>query len=177
MAREFRENGAVSLYIAAPPDAVYERIADVTATGRRSTECRSCEWLPGAQPGAVGARFVGRNRSRIARWSRTCEVVVADRGRRFAFRTVPERIDLSRADSTTWSYTVEPEGGGTRVTHAYEITKLPVGPFKWLYARVMPHHCDMRPHMTHTLEALRAELELESSNREATRLREPSSDS
>jgi hypothetical protein len=159
MARTIRDEGAVDLLIAAPPDAIYERVADVTATGDRSVECRSCEWLPGAPPASVGARFRGRNRSGLIRWSRVCEVTKAEPGRSFSFQTVPERFDPTRADSTTWSYVLEPEGTGTRVTHAYRITKLPLPPLQWLYARMLPQHRDMRPQMTHTLEALRAELE------------------
>jgi hypothetical protein len=89
-----------------------------------------------------------------------CEVTEAEPGRKFSFRTVPERLDPMRADSATWSYLLVPEGPGTRVTHAYRITKWPVGPFKWLYGRVFPQHRDMRPQMTQTLEALRAELEV-----------------
>jgi Polyketide cyclase / dehydrase and lipid transport len=159
VAEMIRTSGEVDLYIDAPADAVYRRIADVTRTGDRSVECRSCEWLPGSTPGAVGARFRGRNRSGMIRWSRKCEVVAAEPGRRFAFRTVPERFDPTRADSTTWSYALEPEGEGTRVRHAYEITKWPVRPLQWLYARMLPQHRDMRPQMAHTLEALRAEVE------------------
>jgi len=159
MAGQIRADGAVDIFIAAPPAAVYERIADVTATGDRSLECRSCEWLPGAAPGTVAARFRGRNRSGLVRWSRVCEVTAADPGRLFSFRTVPERFDPTRADSTTWRYTLEPERAGTRVTHSYRITKWPVRPLQFLYARMLPQHRDMRPQMTHTLEALRAELE------------------
>ncbi len=164
MTRTFQSQGVVDLFIDAPADAVYERIADVTATGDRSVECRSCEWLAGSPPGTVGARFRGRNRSGIFRWSRVCEVTAAEPGRLFSFRTVPERFDPTRADSTTWSYTLKPEGSGTHVTHAYEITKWPVRPLQWLYARMLPQHRDMRPQMAHTLEALRAELEGPSSS-------------
>ena len=39
------------------------------------------------------------------------------------------------------------------------ITKWPVRPLQWLSARMLPQHRDLRPQMTHTLEALRAELE------------------
>ncbi|MCW2712672.1 MAG: hypothetical protein JWP24_2866 [Marmoricola sp.] len=68
-------------------------------------------------PGSVGAVFRGRNRVRLAaRWSR-CEVVAAEPGRAFAFRTLPERLDPSRRDSTTWSYRLEPTADGTRVEH------------------------------------------------------------
>jgi hypothetical protein len=159
MTQAWRYEGSVELCIAAPADAVYERIADVTATGDRSLETRSCEWLPGAAPGSVGARFRGRNRSGRIRWSRVCEVTTAEPGRSFAFRTVPERFDPTRADSTTWSYELEPAEDGTRVTHSYRITKRPMRPLQWLYGRMMPQHRDMRPQMMHTLESLRTEFD------------------
>lgn len=146
-------------YIAAAPEAVYAAVADVTRIGERSAECRSAEWLPGSTPGAVGARFRGRNRSGLARWSRVCEIVTADHGRELAFRTVPERLDVSRRDSTRWSYTFEPQGPGTKVVHSYEITALPVWPFRAVYGRLLPHHRDMRPQMAHTLAILKDSLE------------------
>jgi hypothetical protein len=149
--------------IAADANAIYDVIADVTTTGQRSVECRSCEWLPGAAPGTVGSRFRGHNRRGLARWSRVCEVVEAEPGRAFAFRTIPARMNPSQNDSTTWSYRLVPEGAGTRVTHGYQITKHPARPIKWLYGLLFPHHRDMRPQMTHTLEALRGELQADRS--------------
>jgi hypothetical protein len=80
-------------------------------------------------------------------------------GEDLAFRTVPERFGPRRADSTTWTDTLAPEGTSTRVTHSYEVTKFPVPPFRWLDARPLPQHLDGHPKMAHTLEALRAELE------------------
>lgn len=156
----WRSEGEVELLIAAPPDVVYAAVADVTRTGERSPECRKAEWLPGPVPATVGARFRGRNRSGLARWSRVCEVIEAEPGRSFAFRTVPERFDPSRRDSTTWRYTlaVDPDGR-TRVTHSYEITLLPLALFRALYGRLLPHHRDMRPQMAETLQALKASLE------------------
>lgn len=159
MTQQWRHEGSVEIVIAADADTIYARIADVTTVGGRSVECRSCEWLPGAAPGTVGSRFRGRNRSGRLRWSRVCEVTEADPGRRFAFRVVPARFDPSRADSTTWSYVLVPEGTATRVTHAYRIEKWPARPLKWLYGRLLPQHRDMRPQMAHTLEQLRRELE------------------
>jgi hypothetical protein len=100
--------------------------------------------LPREQPGRVGGPVVaplpgGGRRS----------------GRSFAFRTLPERLDVSRRDSTTWRYDLEPVDGGTRVRHSYEITSLPVQPIRAFYGLLMPHHRDMRPHMRANLEALR----------------------
>jgi polyketide cyclase/dehydrase/lipid transport protein len=157
--RLWRTEGSVDTIIAAPPREVYAAVADITRTGERSSECRAAEWLPGSTPGQVGSRFRGRNRSGVARWSRVCEVTANDPGSSFVFRTVPERIDPSRRDSTTWSYTLAPEGDGTRVTHSYEITTLPLRPFRALYGRILPHHRDMRPQMAETLAALKAALE------------------
>jgi uncharacterized protein YndB with AHSA1/START domain len=49
----------VSVEIAAPPDAVYDLIADVTRMGEWSPECVRCRWLDGAQEARPGARFRG----------------------------------------------------------------------------------------------------------------------
>ena len=157
--RAWRTEGSVDTFIAAPPREVYAAVADVTRTGERSPECRAAEWLSGSAPGQVGSRFRGRNRAGLVRWSRVCEVTANDPGSRFVFRTVPERLDLSRRDSTTWSYTFVPEGDGTRVTHSYEITMWPTQPFRALYGWILPHHRDMRPQMAETLAALKASLE------------------
>ena len=156
---EWRTTGAASIHIDAPADVTYDRIADVTRTGEQSLECQGAAWLPGSTPGAVGARFRGRNKSGLARWSRTCEVVEAERGRRFAFRTMPERFDFTRADSTIWAYTIEPDGAGCVVTHDYRIVKRPLPGLRQMLALMFPHHRDMRPHLEHTLRALKAEIE------------------
>lgn len=157
--RIWRTEGSVDTFIAAPPREVYAAVADITRTGERSSECRAAEWLPDAAPGRVGSRFRGRNRSGVARWSRVCEVTANDPESTFVFRTVPERIDPSRRDSTTWSYTFAAEADGTRVTHAYAITTLPSWPFRSLYGWILPHHRDMRPKMSETLAALKATME------------------
>jgi hypothetical protein len=159
MARDWLTAGSVERVVDAPPAEVYRRIADVTSTGERSNECRQAEWLPGgpAEP-VLGARFRGHNRSGVARWSRVCEVVEARPGEAFAFRTVPERRDLSRRDSTTWRYELLPEEAGTRVRHSYEITTPPLPPFRALFGLLLPQHRDMRPSMQFTLDQLAASV-------------------
>lgn len=155
MAAQWRSGGSVERLVAAGPEEIYRLITDVTSTGQRSDECHSAQWLPdGPQAAKVGARFRGRNRFGIARWSRVCEVLEAEPGRLFAFRTVPERLDVSRADSTTWRYELSPEDGGTLVRHSYEITRMPMPPFRTIYGVLLPHHRDMRPAMQHTLDRL-----------------------
>lgn len=155
MAREWRTGGSVELVVRASPDEVYRTLSNVASMSDRSDECRSATWLPGTPAQVVvGARFRGHNKSGVVRWSRVCEVVEADVGRRFAFRTVPERYDVSRADSTTWRYELTPVDNETLVRHSYEITRMPLPPFKALYSVLFPHHRDMRPSMQVTLQRL-----------------------
>lgn len=155
MGAQWRTEGSVERLIPASAEEIYRVVTDVASAGERSEECRSAAWLPGGpQRAEVGARFRGHNRSRLARWSRVCEVTEAEPGRRFAFRTLPERRDPSRADSTTWRFELVPQDGGTLVRHSYEITLMPLRPFKALYSVLLPQHKDMRPAMAHTLDRL-----------------------
>ncbi|MFE5700840.1 hemerythrin domain-containing protein [Rhodococcus koreensis] len=147
--------GSAELWIDVPARPLYDVVADVTRITERSPECRSCAWLPGRSPGAVGARFRGHNRAHHMRWSRVCEVTAADPGRKFAFRTVSDRRNPLYHDSTTWSYTFRADGDGTRVTHSYRIDVLPYRPLLSLYSHLQPQHRDMRPQMRQNLEALR----------------------
>jgi uncharacterized protein YndB with AHSA1/START domain len=104
--------------IAAPPDRIYELIADVTNMGRWSPECVACEWLD--EPGVVGSRFRGRNRRGLARWTTVAEVLVSDPGREFAFAT------LHKGErSTSWRYQLESDGPATTVTESFEAIRTP----------------------------------------------------
>ena len=63
--------GEASVRVAAAPEKVYELVSDVTRMGEWSPETTSAEWIDGATGPAVGARFKGRNRNGVARWSTT----------------------------------------------------------------------------------------------------------
>jgi len=153
--RPWRTRGEVSLHIDAPPERLYDLVADVGSAPTRSQEVRACLWLDGPPAGTVGSRFRGRNRAGLIRWSRVCEVVTATRGEAFAFRTVPERLDPTRRDSCVWGYLFEPEGTGTRTTHYYTFVQPPRPWLLTLYGILMPHHRDARPALRHTLEQLK----------------------
>ena len=142
--------------IEAPPERLYDLVADVGSAPTRSQEVQACNWLDGPPAGTVGSRFRGRNRAGLIRWSRVCEVVTAKRGEAFAFRTVPERFDVTRRDSSTWGYLFARDGTGTRVTHYYTLMQPPQ---RWLlavYGILLPHHRDARPALRHTLMQLDA---------------------
>jgi uncharacterized protein YndB with AHSA1/START domain len=153
-----RTGGAVSVYVAAPPALVWELIADVTLMRHWSPETRACHWVGRVRRPEVGARFVGRNRWKFIQWHRTSEVVAAEPGREFAFRTIPG-VMPNKQDSTEWRYLLEPADNGTRLEESYEIVRMP-REFMWkLIPRLFPHHLDMRPHMQATLERIKAAAE------------------
>ena len=107
-----------SVTIDAPPEAVYDLVADVTRMGEWSPECVRCEWQ--GEPGIVGSRFRGHNRSGPARWSTTAEVVTADRPNSFAFATLNgDKV------GTRWTYTLRPTDGGTELSESFESVSTP----------------------------------------------------
>ena len=67
-------NGRAEVVVDASPDAVWQVVSDVTRTGDWSAECHRVRWLGDTTAAAPGARFRGRNRNGLIRWSRTCEL-------------------------------------------------------------------------------------------------------
>ena len=101
--------------IDAPPEAVYALVADLPAMGRWSPECYRCDWLGGATAAAPGARFKGRNRIGMRRWSTTGTVVAADPGQELTFDVEYYGLPVSR-----WSYRIAARDGGCTVTESTE---------------------------------------------------------
>ena len=149
--------GEASLRVEAAPEKVYELVSDVTRMGEWSPETTSAEWLDGATGPEVGARFKGRNRHGIARWSTTPRVVAADPGREFAFATT-----WLGKDNTQWTYRFEPDGTGTRVTESFEmLVDVPwyfTASERWLMG-VKDRKADLEAAMAKTLERLKAAVE------------------
>jgi hypothetical protein len=114
----FLTRDEVSIWIDAPPEAVYDLVADVTRTPEWSPEVIRCEWVDPAQGPAVGARFKARNKVSWMSWSNEPVVEVAERGREFAFSR-RERI----GGAVLWRYRFEASGTGTKVTESYEVTR------------------------------------------------------
>jgi uncharacterized protein YndB with AHSA1/START domain len=110
--------GSARIEVAAPPERVYDLIADVTRMGEWSPECRSCEWQGPA--GQVGSRFKGKNRSGPLRWTTTAEVLAADRPREFTFATM-----FRGSPATKWSYRLEDKDGGTVLTESFDALHTP----------------------------------------------------
>lgn len=146
----------VRRWIDAPPELLYDMVSDVTRTPEWSPEIVSCAWLDGATGPAVGARFAARNTSAWLSWTNEPVVVVADRGREFAFSR-RERT----AGELVWRYRFEPAGTGTTVIESYEVTR-PVPRATYLLFRLLGSRdraADMRAGMERTLERLQAAAE------------------
>jgi uncharacterized protein YndB with AHSA1/START domain len=143
---------AVSLRIAAPAERLYDLVSDPTQMGRLSPECVGGRWLDGATGPAVGARFKGRNRRGLARWSTTNRVVEAEPGRAFAFET--------KQSGTRWTYRFEPDGDATVVTEsraAWRERPLVAKAFaRFALGGVEDHEDELRQGMQATLERLKA---------------------
>ena len=144
----------VSTDIDAPPEVVYDLVADVTQMGRWSPETYRCEWLGDATGPAVGARFKGWNRARFgpvpARWSTVSTVRRADRGRAFSFDTTQS--------ATRWTYRFDPMEGGTRATESRESIDENLRN-KVLNALVPQRHDVLLDGMAETLQRLKAAAE------------------
>lgn len=124
--------------MAAPVEAVWRVVSDVTRTGEWSHECHSVHWLGGATSAVPGARFRGGNKAFWWRWSRTNEVTDVEPGLIIAWRTLPT---WRFVDSTEWRITLEPTPNGTRIKQTYQVVRCPRW-WEWLVAHIIPPHRD-----------------------------------
>ncbi len=100
-----------SVVVACSPEVLYDIVSDVTRTGEWSPVCRACWWDQGAGP-SVGSWFTGRNETPERTWETRSQVVVADRGREFAWAVGGSWV--------RWGFTLTPVEGGTRLTESWE---------------------------------------------------------
>jgi len=141
--------------IDAPPERLYDMVADLECMGQWSPECQRVEWTDGSGGSAQGATFVGHNKGGpmgLMKWSRHGRVVTADPGREFSFAT-----EEGGRESTLWSYRFDPVEGGTRVTESYDVKWIPT------WARIVDvptnRHGELQEAMRHTLRRLKAAAE------------------
>ena len=106
--------------VAAPPELVWDLVADITRVSGWSPECIRTAWL--GQPAGPwpGARFKGHNRFPNGfEWEVTCVVTEADRPRTFGWSVLDDSGDPARP-SSLWRYEIDPlPGGGSRVRQRF----------------------------------------------------------
>lgn len=149
---------AGTIHIAATPEVIYDLVSDVTRMGEWSPECTKAEWLNGATGPSVGAKFRGRNRHGLMRWTTTPRIVVAEPGREFSF-VAP---DILGYDTARWTYRFDPTASGTEVTEVCEILRdLPLF-MRWAVRwgmGVEDRKADLEANIRSTLDALKADVE------------------
>jgi uncharacterized protein YndB with AHSA1/START domain len=94
---------SASVDIAAPAEAVWALVSDLTRMGEWSPETERVEWTGGATGPSVGATFKGHNRHGSKRWTTTCTVTVAEPPRELAWDVKA----LGVVPVATWRYEVE----------------------------------------------------------------------
>ena len=149
---------SVTIDVAAPPEVVYDLIADLTRMGEWSPECAGGAWLTDER--GSGARFKGRNRRGLVRWSTIAEVLIADRPRELSFATLHRELPATR-----WTYHLVPVGDGTRLTESFEAVRTPVliGLAERFVLRNRQQQLEAG--IEHTLEAIKAAAEQEGARR------------
>lgn len=119
--------------IDAPPERVYDLIADVARVGDFSPEATGAR---GASPApGVGEKFWGLNKRGPWRWFTRCTVLDARRGRRFSFD-----VDFPPMPVSRWTYEIEPTETGCRVTETWNDRREGplAAPIKWVGGVIIP---------------------------------------
>ena len=102
-----------NITIARAPEDLYDLIADVSLMGQWSPVCT------GGSYDEDGEWFTGTNAMGESTWETRCRVVVAERGREFAF--INDGLD-GRVEMVSWAFTFRPvAGGGTDVTQVWQV--------------------------------------------------------
>lgn len=145
----------VELVIEHDAELLYEMVSDLPRIGEWSPECERVDWEGDVAVPVEGTTFNGHNAvgpGRRIRYSRHGRVLVAERGKEFAFIT-----DEGGRESTLWRYRFEPTRHGTRVTEGYEVRWIPT------WARILDvplnRHKELLVNMRTTLERLKAAAE------------------
>lgn len=152
--------------IHAPAERIWDMVADVTRMGEWSPECFRCRWIGSPKGPEVGARFIGFNRATWRIWATPNQVVEADRGRIFAWRTL--------FNGNIWSYRMEPDDldadaagapSRTRVTESRQLPAKRPGLGKLsldvFFGGTERHDERMREGIRQTLARLKAAAEAE----------------
>lgn len=111
----YPEQSSASIEIDAPPEAVWQLVADVTRMGEWSPECVRAEWEDGATGPAVGAHFHGYNRADTFEWDAPCIVAECEPGKVFAFE-----VPRDDPNATKWRFEFAANDSGTTLTESFD---------------------------------------------------------
>ena len=141
---------SVTKDIHAPAERVWTLVTDLPRMGEWSPENTGGEWTKGSTGPAVGATFVGTNKSAKRDWSTQCTVRVCKPPRSFAFD-----VNAGRVKVATWSYEIEPTATGCRVTETWTDRRNPlIRSLGGFFSGVSDRESFNRTSMEHTLNGL-----------------------
>lgn len=119
---------------------LYDMVSDVTRIGEWSPVCKACWWDEG-NAAHVGDWFTGRNVLPERTWETRSEVVVAERGREFAF--------IVGGSYVRWGYAFAALGEGTRVTESWEFLPEGIAMFEGKFGADAPTQIGLRTGAAH----------------------------
>jgi hypothetical protein len=146
---------SVTVAMDAPPEAVWDLVADIRNTGKFSPETFEAEWLDGATGPALGATFRGhvkRNEIGPVYWT-TCRVTACEPGREFGFEVL-----LGGKPVNNWHYLFAPVNGGTEVTESFRMSESLMTTLFGLFGGQLRTRRNIRD-MRKTLERIKAVVE------------------
>ena len=102
----------VSTLIEAPPERVWQIVADIALMPTMSEELQRIEWLDGATEPAVGVRFVGHSKHPdLGEWATTSQVIECEPGQVLAWA-----VEDIENPSAIWRFRLTPNGNGTALS-------------------------------------------------------------
>jgi uncharacterized protein YndB with AHSA1/START domain len=139
--------------VAAPPEAVWAVVSDVTRMPEWSPELRRLCVLGGAKQPRVGTRLLGINRRGLVAWPTTSRVTRFEPGRAVAWKT--------RESGATWTYELEATGTGTRLTGRRDLPKFTLGTtvFGPIIGGAEGHDRELADGIRSTLDQIKAAVE------------------
>src|SRR4051812_2570361 len=122
---------SVTVHMDAPPEKVWQLVSDITRVGEFSPETFEAEWLGGATPPALGAKFRGhvKRNEKGPTYGTFCKVTHCEPERDFGFAVMAGRRAVS-----TWRYQLAPAGAGTDVTESFELAPMLILRLYWRVA-------------------------------------------
>jgi uncharacterized protein YndB with AHSA1/START domain len=149
----------VSTLIEAPPERVWQIVADIALMPTMSDELERIEWLDGVTEPAVGVRFVGHSKHPdLGEWATTSQVIECEPGRVLAWAV--EDVDNPTA---IWRFRLTPgDNGGTVLSQwmqmgparsglSFAIDRMPEKEQKIVFVRMR----EFERNMTVTLEQIK----------------------
>lgn len=144
-----------SIEIAAPPSAVWALVSDVRRIPEWSPQVDSTRLRHGAEEVALAVEFTNLNRHGELTWKTSAEITRFEPERELAFRVNENWV--------TWSFTLEPTDGGTRLIQRREapegLSDLSIEFADSFMGGHAAYTVELRDGMRQTLEGLRASAE------------------